>query len=460
MTTALVTGAHRRDRRGVRASARGARRRPRPRRARRRPPRGLRRGAHGRHRVQVEVLVADLTDRDAARRGRGRVSPTTTGPSTCWSTTRGSASTSSSSAATSTRSSAMLDVLVTAVMRLTPRGAARHGRHAARAASSTSRASRASSRAAPTARRSRGCTVFSRVGRPPGRRHRRHASWRCAPASRTPSSTSAPSMDVEPPAGLDVARRAGRSCAARSRDFGRGKPVSVPGAQYKALSTLARYAAAAPRAPCLRRPRPRPPRPRRRPLGRAATGRVRPATMRGDRCRRRSPGAASADLVHVPAAQPGLVHLERVGRRRGDEHDGRVRPVAAARLGRRDGRVDQHVAATRRGARPSGEAERRGQRPAVPPSTSSTGADGASGGEPDRQVRDPVRVAASARRRSGVRVGHVRREHPQTGRAAGRRAARRRRPATSYAAGRRAGAGTGRRWRCSPAQPAPPAAAG
>ena len=39
------------------------------------------------HQVEVEVLVADLTDRDAARHASRPASPTATDRSTCWSTT-------------------------------------------------------------------------------------------------------------------------------------------------------------------------------------------------------------------------------------------------------------------------------------------------------------------------------------------------------------------------------------
>ena len=125
---------HRRHRPRLRPPARRARLRPRPGRPRPRPAGdGRRRAARTRTASQVEVLPADLTDRAGWPWSRPG-SPTPPARSTCWSTTPASGSSAGSSTTPSTQEQALLDVLVTAVMRLshaalgamTERGSRRH----------------------------------------------------------------------------------------------------------------------------------------------------------------------------------------------------------------------------------------------------------------------------------------------------------------------------------------------
>ena len=74
------------------------------------------RSAYG---VEVEVLPADLGDRGPAGPASSTGSPTATGRSTCWSTTPASASSSRFLDNDIEEEQGMLDVLVTAVLRLT-----------------------------------------------------------------------------------------------------------------------------------------------------------------------------------------------------------------------------------------------------------------------------------------------------------------------------------------------------
>ena len=201
-------------------------------------------------------------------------------------------------------------------------------------------------------------------------------------------------------------------------DFRRGKPVSVPGAQYKAIRVLTgvlprplvrRFSgvrgpdrlrlpsqprrAAAPRDTTMRDAR----RMREREQGRGGPrmpGRVRAiAGVRaaGGRSSWRSMRAGVGDLMDGPAAQTRLVGLERVGRGGRDVVHRRVGPVVGARLGRRDHGVDQDVAGHRAPGGLLAEPHGSGHRPARAAEHHQDRCLRARGREPDREVRHPVR---------------------------------------------------------------------
>ena len=124
-------------------------------------------------------------------------------------------------------------------------------------------------------------------------------------------------------------------------DFGRGKPIRVPGRAVQGAVDARALPAAPRRTPCLRRTRSRPPGAQRAPSAaefstrqcpdRARTGerRVRRSRRRPCRARRRAPRRPSQPRSRAWLTSSG------VGGGRGDEHDRRVGPVAAARLRRR-----------------------------------------------------------------------------------------------------------------------------
>ena len=191
------------------------------------------RAAHG---VEVEVLPADLTDRADLARVEARLAdadrPVDLLVNNAGFGLKGRFLDNSVDAET-----AMLDVLVTAVLRLS-HAALRRWPSAATAASSTSPAWRRSSPAAPTAPRRRGSTASREWAANEYRDRGVKVMALCPGFTKTEFHER---MDVDRGSAPDFMwLDADKLVATALSDFDKGRTYSIPSAQYKAIATASR----------------------------------------------------------------------------------------------------------------------------------------------------------------------------------------------------------------------------